>query len=253
MFGLFFSIAAFTATIASGILFYVVPQYMHEHVKGVATTIVSPTLSIISPTPTASPTVTPELSNEPSIQQQRVGKNNSSTEVITLTPTNTPTLIPTSKPTPTPTTKVLLDLTITLTPTILPISPSPTSTPNGSSSSIRGLNADTIFSLINDYRNKNGLSLFQKDSTTCTIAQQRAPQVYNEIFVTGTMDAGLKAMNLPYWITENIINNVTEQDAVDWWLNDNTHRQVIQGNYKYSCVACSGYSCVQIFTSYITK
>lgn len=115
------------------------------------------------------------------------------------------------------------------------------------------LNPDRIFDLVNTYRISHGLLRFQKDDRICAIAKERSAQVYNEIFVTGALDAGLAGMHLPFFVTENIIYDDTEQNAVNWWLNDSTHLQIITGNYTYSCVACSGLSCAQIFTSYIPK
>jgi len=107
--------------------------------------------------------------------------------------------------------------------------------------------------MINDIRAQNGLAPFEKDAALCAIAQSRAPEIYSEIFVTHTMHAGFYGRNLPYWATENLIHQNTEAEAVNWWMNSPVHRAAILGNYKFSCGACLGKSCCQLFTSYLPK
>lgn len=116
-----------------------------------------------------------------------------------------------------------------------------------------GLNADVLFELVNNYRDSIQLPRFEKEERVCKLAQERTPELYNEIFVNGNMHAGLYNRNLPYWITENMIHLQTEEGALNWWLNSSVHRNSIQGNYKYSCVACEGNSCSQLFTSFDPK
>lgn len=192
------------------------------------------------------------------------------TLIPSLTPTRTPTLKPTIVPTkilPSPgtiqspaSTDTRLYLSTpdarrypaspTLSPTIVPTFP-PVPTP--SAPAIKSLNAGLIFDMVNGHRIKLGLPVFRKDDLTCQIAAYRTPQVYDEIFVTYKFHAGFYALHLPYWSTENIIYHDTEQDAVDWWIGDEGHRKIIEGDYKYSCVSCYGYACSQVFTSYILR
>lgn len=168
-----------------------------------------------------------------------------------------------TNPAPTSLNKKISTPTITLTPipsvtllTLKPsatIAPSPFPTTDQSIIPSYGLNADTLFSLVNNYRRENAKLLFTKDDTTCSIASVRAAQVYNEIYGTSQMHAGLNAMQLPYRITENIISYSTEEEAFNWWKNDYIHRIQMLGDFNYSCTACSGNSCSQVFTSYIPK
>lgn len=165
--------------------------------------------------------------------------------------TDSPTHLP--SPTPAPTSRT--DVTPTgMPPTPAPAYPSPVPTvilpENGMEN---GLNAGVLFALVNDYRKSSGLPPLLTDGTTCAIASARAPQVFGEIFVSGNMHAGLKAMHLPYWITETIIYIDTEQAAVEWWIADAGHRNVLLGNYRNSCAACAGFGCSQVFTSYLPK
>jgi uncharacterized protein YkwD len=106
--------------------------------------------------------------------------------------------------------------------------------------------------MVNTHRQAKGLPVFQKDERSCQLAASRAPEIKGEL-AAGTLHSGLQARNLPYWNTENAIALPTEEAAFNWWLNDPIHRQAIEGGHTYSCVACSGSSCVEEFTSYQPK
>lgn len=142
-------------------------------------------------------------------------------------------------PTPSPTTQ----------PTVTPTTPSYTPTPQANTG---GLDAADLFTMVNNYRASLGLPAFQQDTKTCSLAAERAPEVAGEV-ASGNLHAGLIAMNLPYWNTENIINMNSDQSAFNWWINDPIHHAAIVSNNTYSCVACSGNSCAEEFTSYQPK
>lgn len=118
---------------------------------------------------------------------------------------------------------------------------------------VNPLNPDIIFNLINDYRTKLGLPVFEKEEKLCTLAKTRAEEGYREIFISGNLHSGLYNRNLPYWITENLIYQKTEERALKWWLNSPIHRRAIQGSSKYSCLECFGNTCSELFTSYTPK
>ena len=106
--------------------------------------------------------------------------------------------------------------------------------------------------MANTYRAERGLPPFQKDERSCQLAAERAPEVAGEV-ASGALHSGLHARNLPYWNTENIISMRTEEEAFTWWINDYIHRKAIEGNFQFSCVACSGNNCAQEFTNYQPK
>lgn len=152
-----------------------------------------------------------------------------SPSITPLQTTSTPTPLPTAIPTPTPQLQVITSL-----------------------SNPGGLNADILFSMVNSYRVSKGLPEFQKDERTCSLAASRAPEVEDEI-MNGTMHNGLRNRNLNYWNTENIISMRNETEAFNWWINDQIHKDAIESKNMYSCVACSGNSCAEEFTSYQPK
>lgn len=118
-----------------------------------------------------------------------------------------------------------------------------------------GLSADTIFSMVNQIRSQYGLAPLEQDSRICQLTQERAPELQAEIYVTGAMHAGFqrRQKDFPYWATENMISQQTEEQAVNWWMNSPVHRSAILGNYTHSCVSCSGNNCAMIFTNFTPK
>jgi uncharacterized protein YkwD len=212
-----------------------------------------PTISEQQPSPTAkfiqisiAPITTPSLSPTTLPPKDNQATPGAKSIESTKTPTQEPS--PTTTTTPTPTSIP----TITITPTSIPTA-TPTLQVTPTSQTITGgLNAETLFSMTNAHRQSIGLSALQKDDRLCQLAASRAPEIENEI-VSGTMHSGLRARNLPYWNTENIISMNSEAAAFNWWLNDKIHRDAIQGNYTYSCVACFGNSCAQEFSNFQPK
>jgi len=172
--------------------------------------------------------------------------------------TSSPLPSPTSEPRQTPISQVseqiIQSAVITATPTPIPPTPTPTtsSSPLTTSSNPGGLNAYIIWSMVNAHRTGMGLPAFQQDPRSCSLAQARAPEILGEI-ESGHMHAGMYGRNLPYWNTENIITMNSEAGAVNWWLGDDIHRRQIEGNFTYSCVACSGHACAQEFTNFQPK
>lgn len=156
------------------------------------------------------------------------------TPTATVAPTDAPTDEPTAAPTDAPTIAPTADST-----------QQPQSNPGG-------LNAADIFGMVNAYRAVQGLPALQQDPRSCSLAQQRAPEVASEV-ASGNLHAGLLAMNLPYWNTENIIEMNSDQGAFNWWINDPIHHAAIVGNFTYSCIACSGDSCAEEFTNFQPK
>ena len=129
--------------------------------------------------------------------------------------------------------------------------PTPTPTPQGTPAS--RLNIDTIYTMMNEHRAKLGLPAYEKEDRLCELARSRGPELDNEIYGSGTIHGGLTARNIPYWLTENMISQDSEQQAFNWWLNSSIHRKAIEGDYKYACGVCQGKSCAMLFTSFTPK
>jgi len=143
------------------------------------------------------------------------------------------------------------------------IEETPTPTPIPSSAVIEGardmvpqtgvnVDANVIFDLINSHRTSIGKPAFIKDEALCSLATTRSMELSGE-FANGTLHSGLYNRNLPYWITEDAKWGSNEAGTLRWWLNSPIHRAAIEGNHVYSCGACNGSQCSQLFTSYTPK
>lgn len=114
------------------------------------------------------------------------------------------------------------------------------------------VDADKIQNLLNEYRTNIGLPTFLEDGNVCSLAKIRSTELAGEL-AAGILHSGLYNRNLPYWIWENAKVGSDEQGTVSWWLNSPIHKSSIVGNYKYSCGACTGSYCSQLFTNYEPK
>lgn len=126
-------------------------------------------------------------------------------------------------------------------------------TPTPSAGSSGTLNADILFSIVNQKRVNAGLAPFEKHPDVCSVAQSRGPELDNEIYGSSYMHAGFQAKQLPYYATENMISQQTEELALNWWLNSPVHRSAIMGDYTYACTVCQGRSCAMIFSNLTPK
>lgn len=115
------------------------------------------------------------------------------------------------------------------------------------------LSATLLFEMVNSYRASIALPPFEQEANVCGVAESRREEIASEIYSNLPLHAGFYAKNLPYWATENMIYQNTEEEALQWWLNSPVHRSAIQGAYKYACGVCNGEVCNMVFTSYEPK
>lgn len=217
-----------SATTSSSVLDLLVPTVLAEESTPSSVLVLAETDQIVEPSPS------------PVFQEKAKFVEPTATPKATVKPTSTPTQKPSAKP----------EITSTPTPTTAPTStPSPTPSP---ATNTGGLSADRIFELVNNYRSSKGLPPVQKDERACEVARSRAPEIAAEIS-GGYMHKGIRERALPYFNSEIIISMRSEEAAVQWWINDYIHRVQMEGDYKYSCAACSGNSCVQEFTNFVPR
>jgi uncharacterized protein YkwD len=114
------------------------------------------------------------------------------------------------------------------------------------------LDSDKIFDLVNQYRESQGLTPFERDDKVCELAQVRSTEIPAEI-AAKTLHSGLYNRNLPYWIFENAKYGSNEEGTVAWWLASPLHHKSIVADYKFSCVKCTGSYCSELFTSFVPK
>ena len=130
-------------------------------------------------------------------------------------------------------------------------SPSPSASPK-TEVTLNSSNAEILFQMTNDHRAKIGKPAFEKEERLCKIAESRAPMVKSEL-ASGTLHKGFKELNLNYWATENIAAYQTMSENFNFLITDYIHKKAIESDAKYSCTACTGTSCSQIFSSFVPK
>ncbi|HVZ11452.1 MAG TPA: CAP domain-containing protein [Patescibacteria group bacterium] len=172
-------------------------------------------------------------SNNPNSCVTSLISSSSSDVCVSATTTPGPKPIPTDSPTPTP----------TITQNITYQAP----LPDG-----QNLDSDKIFNMINAYRTSLGLPAFETNPDVCSLALVRSTEIPGEI-QKGTLHMGLYNRPLPYWIWENAKYGSNEEGTVAWWLASPLHHSSIVGDYKYSCVKCTGTYCSELFTSFVPK
>ena len=132
--------------------------------------------------------------------------------------------------------------------------PTPTTTTATPAPEGQNLNADLIFDITNQHRAAIGKPAFQKDAALCELAKTRSTELHGELFEgKGALHSGLYNRKLPYLVVENAKYGSDEAGTVQWWINSPVHRASLENNYVYSCVACLGTQCSQLFTSYVPR
>jgi uncharacterized protein YkwD len=247
--------------------------------KGVASLVASVVASInlgVVPAPVASPLQTPIVSDSYNISENILNETSNPESLTSLNPVTEdisklemvtkevvepqiPQVTTVEMPEPVFTVEKP-DIKVEVAKTVKTEEPSPipSVTPSPSPSSVPEVipsgnsNSDVMFDMVNEYRSKLGLKAFEKDNRLCEIAEKRAPQVNGEL-QSGTLHKGFKDLNLPYWATENIAAYSSLKEDLNFWVSDYIHKKAIESDNKYSCVACAGTSCSQIFTSFVNK
>lgn len=135
------------------------------------------------------------------------------------------------------------NVTTKITPTI-----TPTPTPHIFSE-------DKLWSLIQNWRTSQGLQPYIKDQRLCDIAKDRA---HDMVLLDNQDDhEGFykKYSNYPSSLQENTEYTWDEKIGLDQWLNSPSHKQALEKQYAYSCLACESIGrataqyCSQIFSN----
>lgn len=118
------------------------------------------------------------------------------------------------------------------------------------------LDADKLWSLIQDWRVENGLQPYIKDQRLCVIAEDRVDDGdnYHEGFIK-KMESNYYNLPEGVLVSENATGGTSEENMLQRWLNSPTHAETLGKSYNYSCVAVYGttdpeYYAVQIFSNF---
>lgn len=111
-------------------------------------------------------------------------------------------------------------------------------------------NERVLWSLIQNWK---GNQSYIEDQKLCDIASKRSLEVQQVFSHKKFLD---DYSSLPYDIAENLHSgtDMSEQKSMNDWLISKKHREILERNYKYSCLRCSKNNgtdyCVQIFSSF---
>ena len=109
-----------------------------------------------------------------------------------------------------------------------------------------GLDENVLFSMVNQYRQDNGLHAYANDQITCEIATERLPELHAEIAGPVPMHAGLAGKKRGLRILENLIKYRTEVGAFNWWRSSSIHNSQMLSELPHACIKCTGQACVLI-------
>lgn len=112
------------------------------------------------------------------------------------------------------------------------------------------LNADKLWTVVQNWRTKNHLPLFKKDLYLCSIAVERMSQIKKDFSHDGFNKLDFSKTSYRE-LGENLSQvGKTEEATLTAWLNSPGHRENLEKNYNYSCVVTDGSYAVQIFGKY---
>ena len=120
--------------------------------------------------------------------------------------------------------------------------PTPTDIPEALNTS------ENILAHVQDYRNKNGKSLYIQSDFLCSIAEKRIEVIKSDWSHNGFL-------NTKYCdnctLGENLARNYLFADqTVNSWLDSPTHKANLDRNFTHTCIATDGNYVVQIFGYY---
>lgn len=123
------------------------------------------------------------------------------------------------------------------------------SLPSGLPKEIR-LNETLLWNVIQTWRKKSGYKEYIKNDSLCRIAEERVKYLKDKGF-SGFNHEGFHKYydNYQSLLSENMTGGINEQDALERWLSSTPHRNALERNYKYSCVAAEMDYAVQIFSN----
>lgn len=143
------------------------------------------------------------------------------------------------------------DLKRPVTDTLEP-SPTQTTTPTP----YPPLNQDRLFELVQTWRVQNKLPKYQQNEALCQVAQMRAEDIQtnwshkgfyefaDELKRTKPQFAGT------YSLGENLAQDyLTEEEALEGWLNSPSHLKNLKAPYQFSCIRCVNGHCAHLFAS----
>lgn len=106
---------------------------------------------------------------------------------------------------------------------------------------------EKLWILVNNWKMQSSGYRYQKSETLCSFAEIRLEDIsddfsHNKFFA--------RYSDLPYRVGENLSKGFyQEQEVLDNWLSSPAHLEILQDDFKSSCLKCKNFNCVQLFSS----
>lgn len=115
------------------------------------------------------------------------------------------------------------------------------------------LDSEKLWSLIQNWRQSEGLKPYIKDQRLCKLASTRLEQIKidwsHDQFVPTVRKQFSKKMD--YEIGENLASDFrNEKSLLDDWLESPSHLANLKERYTYSCIEIDKWNAVQIFANF---
>lgn len=114
---------------------------------------------------------------------------------------------------------------------------------------IKQIDEDRLWEVVNEWREKQGKSLYKTDIVLCGYANERVKKIQSDWSHDGFHT--LKKVDQFTTLGENILNDFdNEETGLNSWLNSTTHKANLDENFSHSCIRCENNYCVQLFGKY---
>lgn len=122
---------------------------------------------------------------------------------------------------------------------------------------IHNLDSDKLWSLVQSWRQSQGLKPYTEDQKLCPIAQIRAQEIQTDF---SHNQFHRRFDNSSFAISENLIRKYApaytitdEQDGLRAWLESPSHLDNLKKPYLFSCLRCINNFCAQEFSNFNTE
>lgn len=111
------------------------------------------------------------------------------------------------------------------------------------------ISSEKLMSVVNDWRQAQGLQIYKENELTCSFAQIRVKEIEINFSHDG-FNGKRMCGNLECWASENLSQGfTTEKDTLNGWLNSPEHLKNLKADYYYSCIKCENNYCAQEFAN----
>ncbi len=121
---------------------------------------------------------------------------------------------------------------------------------NTDTETFKSLNEHVLWFRVNEWRTKNGLAPYEKSDVLCELAAPRLSAIKTEFSHAGFERDYQQWFSITGYkaLAENLsFRPRDEMQVLTDWLNSPPHREILDADYKYSCIKADESYAVQLF------